>query len=56
MAIISGETRHPIITFHGTSNLNAVNSILENGCVIPGVKDPAKDIMIKKTHGSAYGI
>ena len=54
--LISGEIRHPIITFHGTSNLNAVNSILENGYIIPGVKDPNKNIVIKRTHGSVYGI
>ena len=48
--MISAETRHPIITFHGTSNLDAVKSILKNGYIIPDSNNS-----IKKTHGSAYG-
>jgi len=53
--ILQTEKRHPIITFHGTSNLNAVNSILDNGYIIPGDKNK-NNVAIKKTHGSAYGI
>lgn len=48
--MIKSETRHPIITFHGTSSLDAVNSILATGYIIPGTKSG-----VKKLHGSVYG-
>lgn len=50
--ILESETRHPIITFHGTSSLEAVNSILDIGYIIPGSKNNNK---IKVIHGSMYG-
>jgi hypothetical protein len=60
--ILKTETRHPIITFHGTS-LDAVNSILANGYIIPGStfceqkgKSKKNNTIVKKAHGSAYGI
>lgn len=49
----TSEQRHPIITFHGTTNYETVESILENGYIIPGITK--SDIQIKKTHGSIYG-
>lgn len=53
--MIESEKRHPIITFHGTS-YQAVQSILENGYIVPGLDGNKTDIIVKKTHGSAYGI
>lgn len=46
--MLQSETRHPIITFHGSSH-DAVKSIIDGGYIIPGTGK------IKKTHGSAYG-
>jgi len=51
---LSSETRHPIITFHGTNSLDTVNSILKHGYIIPDSNDT--NVVIHKTHGSAYGI
>ena len=53
--IVSGEIRHPIITFHGTSNLNTVKSILKSGYIIPGSDDSIQS-GIKMAHGSVHGI
>ena len=64
--ILSKETRHPIITFHGTS-LKSVESILRTGYFIPGLnknldKNLNKNLdkkavdSIRVAHGSAYGI
>ena len=50
LTILKSETRHPIITFHGTSSLDAVNSILEKGYLIPGANNK-----LKVAHGTAYG-
>jgi Poly(ADP-ribose) polymerase catalytic domain. len=44
-----GETKHPIITFHGTS-YEAIQSILAGSYLLPG-----KDSVIKIAHGWAYG-
>jgi hypothetical protein len=57
--MLETEMRHPIITFHGTS-LDATNSILENGYIIPkghgsNQKQNKNNIIVKTTHGSAYG-
>jgi hypothetical protein len=46
--MLLSETRHPMLTFHGTTNHNVVMSIINNGYIIPG-----KDIA--KQHGSVYG-
>ena len=51
--MLADEKRHPIITFHGTS-LEAVNSILATGYIIPGSGKNKMDVIIK-THGSMYG-
>ncbi len=48
--VLETETRHPIITFHGTSNINIVNSILETGYLVPGSENK-----IKVAHGTMYG-
>jgi hypothetical protein len=53
--ILESESRHPIITFHGTT-YQAVQSILENGYVVPGLNDTKTDVIVKRTHGAAYGI
>ena len=50
--ILESEKRHPIITFHGTTNLTIIKSILEHGYIIPGQQN---EIIVKKKHGSAYG-
>jgi hypothetical protein len=47
--LLSHETRHPIMTFHGTNNLETVKSIFSSGYLIPGKNG------IKIKHGSAYG-
>jgi hypothetical protein len=49
------EKRHPIITFHGTSS-DAVKSILANGYIVPSCGKKKTDMIVKKVHGSAYGI
>lgn len=43
------EKRHPLLTFHGTSE-NAAKSILNTGYLIPGIDK------IQRKHGGAYGI
>jgi len=48
--ILKSETRHPIITFHGTSSLDIVNSILETGYLIPGDNNK-----LRVAHGTVYG-
>ena len=48
--MISNESRHPIITFHGTSKA-AVESILASGYIIPG-----QNSNVKNKHGTAFGI
>lgn len=53
LASESKPARHPIITFHGTTSLNVVNSILDQGYIIPGLD---KNNHIKAKHGAAYGI
>lgn len=50
--IILSEKRHPIISFHGT-NIDAMNSILENGYIIPQLN---KNTEVKVAHGAVYGI
>lgn len=50
--VLSKETRHPIITFHGTKP-DAVESIFKHGYIIPG--DNGMPTMVKKAHGAAYG-
>ncbi len=52
--IMSTEKRHPIITFHGT-NAAAVNSILENGYIIPQL-NKNNGVGTKVAHGAVYGI
>jgi len=46
------ESRHPIVTFHGTTKSNVVDSILSGGYIIPG-KENGKGI--RAIHGTAYG-
>ena len=46
------DTRHPIITFHGTS-LQAVESILKNGYIISNLN--STNIVVKAATGSLYG-
>ena len=59
--ILETEKRHPIITFHGT-NLDAVNSILANGYIIPQAltekqqNGQKNDIMVRRANGAMYGI
>lgn len=48
--ILESETRHPIITFHGTNSIDTVKSILETGYLIPGVNNK-----LKIAHGAIYG-
>ena len=52
--MMSDEKFHPIITFHGTTSMNAVESILAHGYVIP--EKNIQKVTIKKAHGSAYGV
>lgn len=47
------ETRHPIITFHGTNSFDTVKSIVDKGYIIPGMNPGA--LTVKKAHGSLYG-
>lgn len=47
-SLLKSETRHPIITFHGTSEV-AVNSIVEKGYIVPGKNG------VKVKNGSMYG-
>lgn len=47
-SLMPSEKFHPIMTFHGTSSKQVVDSILENGYILP-----EKD---KVAHGSAYGV
>ena len=47
------ESRHPIITFHGTS-FKAVESILQHGYIIPQLDK--NNSIARATHGAAYGI
>lgn len=49
--MIDGEKYHPILSFHGTTSLDIVNSILAKGYIIPGTIDNS----VKKSHGSIYG-
>lgn len=51
--MMKNETRHPMVTFHGTTKLETVMSIIEHGYLIPG--DPNSIIVIQKAHGAAYG-
>jgi len=51
--LLNRETRHPIITFHGTTNRDTVESILAHGYIIPGSK--IGDKIIRGVHGAAYG-
>lgn len=46
------EQRHPIVTFHGTKNMKTVNSIFDNGYIIPGSNI---NFAIEKSHGANYG-
>lgn len=48
--ILKLETRHPIITFHGTNSLDTVNTILKTGYLIPGTNNK-----LKMAHGAIYG-
>jgi len=48
--LLETEIRHPIVTFHGTTSLDIVNSILNGGYVIPG-----KQTGVKVAHGTMYG-
>lgn len=50
--LLENEKRHPIVTFHGTS-LDAANSILKDGYIIPGLSN---DKSVKVKNGSVYGI
>lgn len=52
---LEAETRHPIITFHGTTKLDNVQSINKNGYIIPGKHKQNTNITVKIKHGSAYG-
>ena len=47
------ESRHPVITFHGTS-LKSVKSILEQGYIVPQLDK--NNPTVRATHGAAYGI
>lgn len=49
---LQNEKRHPIVTFHGTTNINTVESIIKHGYIIPGM---ANGLNVIKAHGSAYG-
>lgn len=49
-SILETQTRHPIITFHGTTSLKNIESILEKGYQLPGKEG------LKATHGAAYGL
>lgn len=51
--MLENETRHPIITFHGTS-LKSVTSILEHGYIIPQLA--SHNGLARAAHGAAYGI
>ena len=48
--MIENETRHPIITFHGTTSATIVESILQKGYIIPGTNKT-----VKVRNGTAYG-
>lgn len=54
--ILSTQKRHPVITFHGTSSFDVVESILKHGYIIPGITNNKTDIVVKKANGSVYGI
>jgi hypothetical protein len=49
----NNEKRHPLLTFHGTTRYEVVESIISNGYMIPN--DPDSEIKITTAHGAIYG-
>jgi hypothetical protein len=52
---IEKETYHPIITFHATSNIDTLNSIMQCGYVVPNDINPITGIMQEYRTGNLYG-
>eukprot|EP01060_Flectonema_neradi_P008351 TRINITY_DN15979_c0_g1_i1.p1 TRINITY_DN15979_c0_g1~~TRINITY_DN15979_c0_g1_i1.p1 ORF type:complete len:1148 (+),score=211.02 TRINITY_DN15979_c0_g1_i1:293-3445(+) len=50
------EVHCPLLTFHGTSSVDTVNSILKHGYVLPGDRHPVLGDMNYAQHGSYYGV
>eukprot|EP01064_Diplonema_japonicum_P023736 TRINITY_DN34147_c0_g1_i1.p1 TRINITY_DN34147_c0_g1~~TRINITY_DN34147_c0_g1_i1.p1 ORF type:complete len:1125 (+),score=306.70 TRINITY_DN34147_c0_g1_i1:38-3412(+) len=46
----------PLLTFHGTSSVDVVNSILKHGYLLPGEPHPVLGNMHYSQHGSYYGM
>jgi hypothetical protein len=46
---------YPILTFHATSNINKINSIVKYGYLLPGDTHPLEGYTLKMAHGAVYG-
>ena len=46
----------PLLTFHGTQNQRALNSILQHGYLLPGEQHPTEGYSLRIANGSALGV